>query len=82
MLEGLEDMELEAYLDENPLIVPLFQIDVLETASEYVPTNAPNEDEHEPAPESVLELSTTREAFEREMEISQKSQRRLWRKSM
>ena len=28
MLEGLEDEELERYLDENPRIVPLFEIDV------------------------------------------------------
>ena len=29
MLEGLEDEELEHYLDENPRIVPLFEINVL-----------------------------------------------------
>ena len=28
MLEGLEDEELERYLDENPWIVPLFEIDI------------------------------------------------------
>ena len=28
MQEGLEDEELERYLDENPRIVPLFEMDV------------------------------------------------------
>ena len=37
MLEGLDDTELEAYLDENPRIISLFEIDVLEAVSEYAP---------------------------------------------
>ena len=35
MLEGLDDEELENYLDENPLIVPLFEINVIKTAGVY-----------------------------------------------
>ena len=35
MLEGLEDEELERYLDENPRIVPLFEIDVRGMADSY-----------------------------------------------
>ena len=35
MLEGLEDKELERYLDENPRIVPLFEIDVGGTMESY-----------------------------------------------
>ena len=50
MLEGLEDTELEAYLHENPQIIPLFEIDVLEAASEYAPTSTPQEEEYEPNP--------------------------------
>ena len=34
MLDGMEDTELEVYLDENPWIIPLFEIDTLEVASE------------------------------------------------
>ena len=30
MMEGLEDSEIEQYLEENPRIVPLFEIDVVE----------------------------------------------------
>ena len=35
MLEGLEDEELERYLDENSRIVPLFEIDVRGMADSY-----------------------------------------------
>ena len=70
MLEGLDDTELEAYLDENPRIVPLFEIDVMETIAEYVPTSTLQEEEYEPNPESIIELSRAREVFEKEMEIS------------
>ena len=70
MLEGLEDTELEAYLDGNPQIIPLFEMDVLEAASEYAPTSMRQDVEHEPDPESLLELSKAQEAFEQEMEIS------------
>ena len=72
MLEGLDDTELEAYLDENPRIVPLFEIDVMETTAEYTPTNTLQEEEYEPDPESIIELSRAREAFEKEMEISRR----------
>ena len=63
MLEGLEDMELKAYLAENPWIIQLFKINVLETASEYGPTSALKEDDYEPDPESMVELSRACEAF-------------------
>mgnify|MGYP000600815546 CR=1 FL=1 len=69
ILEGLDDTELEAYMDENPRIVPQFEIDILETASEYVPTTAPHEDKYELDPQSVLELSKAWESLEGEMEI-------------
>ena len=72
MLERLEDTELEAYLDENPRIVPLFEIDILETANEYIPMIVSNGEEYEPDPKSVLELHKAREAFEKEMEISRR----------
>ena len=79
MLEGLDDTELEAYLDENPWIIPLFKIDVLEAATEYAPTSTLQE-EYEPNPGSMLELSRAREAFEKEMEISQRVMRQHWRR--
>ena len=36
MLEGVDDMELEAHLDDHLQIVPLFEIDVIETTANYV----------------------------------------------
>ena len=39
MLKGLEDIELETYLDENLRIISLFKIYIIEAASEYAPTN-------------------------------------------
>ena len=35
MLEGVDNTELEAYLEEHPQIIPLFEIDVIETAADY-----------------------------------------------
>ena len=72
MLDGMDDTELEAYVDENPQIIPLFEIDVLETIAEYAPTSTLQEGEYEPDRESILELSRPHEAFEKEMEISRK----------
>ena len=64
MLEGLDETELEAYLNENPRIVPLFEIDVLETANGYVTSATPNGEAYEPDPELVLELSRACDALD------------------
>ena len=71
MLEGMDDTELEAYLDENPRIVLLFEIDILEMANGYVALAIPKGEEYELDLESLLDLSKAWDAFEREMEISQ-----------
>ena len=56
MLEGLEDKELERYLDGNPRIVPLFEIDIGETAKSYAsPIKATTLDE-EPTEFAIAEL--------------------------
>ena len=55
MLEGLEDEDLEWYLDENPRIVPLFEINVVGTSETYTSPVA-NE---EPSEESIAELRRT-----------------------
>ena len=72
MLEGLEDIELEANLNEKPQIVALFEIDVLETVAEYASTSMLQEEEYELDQKSILKLSRAREAFEKEMEISRR----------
>ena len=70
MLEGLEDEELERYLEENPWIVPLFEIDVRGTADSYVVPNASMGQEDELGENTLAELQQAQEAFEREMEVS------------
>ena len=72
MLEGLEDKELERYLDENPRIVPLFEIDVGETAESYASPIRTTGHDDEPGEDAIAELCRTKEAFEREMEISRR----------
>ena len=68
MLEGLE--ELERYLDENPRIVPLFEIDIDEIAESYVSPIETTGHNDEPGEEVIEELQRAQEAFKREMEIS------------
>ena len=72
MLEGVDDTELEAYLEEHPRIIPLFEIDVIEAATDYATHTSVNEEAYEPEPTSIMELSKAREAFEKEMEISRR----------
>ena len=66
MLEGLEDTELEVYLDKNPKIIPLFEIDILEIATKYAPTSTLQQEEYKPNLDSMLQLSRAREAFEKD----------------
>ena len=72
MLEGLEDEELERYLDENPRIVPLFEIDVGETTDSYASPIKFTGHDDEPGEDAIAELQRAQEAFEREMEISRR----------
>ena len=62
---GVDDAELEAYLEDYPRVVPLFEIDIIETAADYAPSNMLKEEEYEPDPESLLELSRARATFDR-----------------
>ena len=70
MLEGLEDEDLERYLDENPRIVPLFEIDVGETVESYASPIEISGRCDELGEDVIAELRRAQEAFEREMEIS------------
>ena len=69
MLEGLEDEELERYLDENPWIMPILEIDVggtMETYASVVDTATRDE---EPSEEVIAELPRAHDTFEHEMEL-------------
>ena len=70
MLEGLEDEELERYLDENPRIVPLFEIDIRGTADSYASPIESTGHDDEPGEDVLAELQRAQEAFDRETEIS------------
>ena len=70
MLEGLADEEVDQYLQENPKIVPLFEIDVAEAVSPYI--LQPEENDEEPDKEVIRELRQAQEALEREMAVSQR----------
>ena len=72
MLEGLEDKELEWYLDENPRIVPLFKIDVGGTTETYAAPAATTARDGEPSEEAIVELRHAQDAFDRKIEISRR----------
>ena len=70
MLESLEDEELERYLDENPRIVPLHEIDVGVTGYSYASPIEITGHDDEPGEEALAEFQRAQEALEREIEIS------------
>ena len=63
---------MEHYLDENPRIVPLFEIDVGGTADSYASPIESTGHDDELGQEAIAELQRAQEAFEREMEISRR----------
>ena len=67
MVEGLDDEELENYLDKNPWIVPLFEIDAIEKTETYTtPATAAEQDyeDNEPNDEAIIELHRVHDAFD------------------
>ena len=66
MLEGLEDEELERYLEENPQIVPLFEIDVRGTTDSYVVPNGSTSQEDELGENALAELQRAQVSEPRE----------------
>jgi hypothetical protein len=60
MLEGLTEEEADNFLQENPTLVPLYEIDVIKEAEPYQ-----NSEEA-----AIVELGREREALERELAVS------------
>ena len=54
MLEGLVDEEVNQYLQENPKLVHLFEIDVAEAVAPYI--MQPKDADEEPDKEAIREL--------------------------
>jgi hypothetical protein len=62
MLEGLTEEEADTFLQENPTLVPLYEIDVVKEAEPYQITDEA----------AIVELCRAREGFERELAVSQR----------
>jgi hypothetical protein len=60
MLEGLTEEEADTFLQENPTLVPLYKIDVVEAKPYQLTEEA-----------AIVELGRAREALERESAVSQ-----------
>ena len=76
MLDGLADDEVEDFLGDHPTIVPLFEINAM-SPTEHAPEAGVTEEEEvspqdEPDSTTVAELRQARDAFERELAISQR----------
>ena len=73
MLDGLIDEEVNHLLEDHPMIVLLFDIDIVTTVNPYVskPAKEEKDIDREPDPKSVEELRYAREVLERELAISQ-----------
>ena len=71
MLDALADEEVDGYLEENPRLVPLFEVDVEEAVSPYI---VQTEDAgEEPNKNAIRELRQAQETWEREMVVSVKN---------
>ena len=69
LMEGLDDRELDQYLDENPKILSLFKIDVVEILMLYF-NNEDQDTKVHVDPKTLMELQQQHEAMEKEMQVS------------
>ena len=68
MMEGLDEAEEDQYFTKNPKIIPLFEVDILQTLTTY------REDKESEIPvdeQTLKELRLQQEATEKEMKVSQ-----------
>ena len=74
MLDGLADEEVDDFLEDHPTIIPLFEIDAISAVGrpldEFVTEETIPHDE--PNSTTIAELRHTRDAFNRELAISQR----------
>jgi hypothetical protein len=62
MMEGLTEEEADTFLQENPTLVPLYEIDVIKEAEPYQISDEA----------AIVELGRAREALERELAVYQR----------
>ena len=74
MLDGLADDEEDDFLHDHPTIIPLFEINTIPTVEPPTREEVTEETlpQDEPDPTTVAELRHARDAFERELAISQR----------
>ena len=71
MLEGLDEAKEDKYFEENPKIIPLFEVDIMQTLTPYIDED--DKGEEVPLDDKTLrELWLQQEASEREMQVSQR----------
>ena len=71
MMEGLDEIEEKQYFNDNPKIIPLFEVDMVQALTPYV------EEQSNTVPideQSLKEIRLQQEACEKEMLVSQRVQ--------
>ena len=71
MMEELDEAEEDRYFNDNPKIIPLFKVDILQTRTSYI------EDKEDEVPVdkwSLKEIRLQQEATKKEMQVSQRVQ--------
>ena len=71
MMEGLDDVEEDQYFDDNPKIIPLFEVDIIKALTPCFGEDD-KEEEIQVDDKTLKELHLRQEAMEREMQVSQR----------
>ena len=71
MMEGLEEAEEDRYFTDNPKIILLFEVDMLQTLTTYIEDK---EDEIPVDDQTLKEIRLQQEVTEKEMKVSQRVQ--------
>ena len=73
MLDGLADDEVDDFLEDHPTIIPLFEIDAISAVTTPLDEEVMVDTRPQDKPDSttIAELRHARDAFERELAISQ-----------
>ena len=71
MMEGLDEIEEKQYFNDNPKIIPLFEVDMVQALSPYVEEQS---DMVQIDEQSLTEIRLQQEASEKEMLVSQRVQ--------
>ena len=76
MMEGLDEGEVNQYFEENPKIILLYEIDVVDIITPYIVNEEKDTDisdtEARLDDRSLRELCLQQEALERELQVSQR----------